>query len=54
MKHIFKLLIIATIITGALVCLAYQSRGYWAFGGEWLVMPMILFLNYALKYDAKE
>jgi len=39
------------VVTAVLVLAAYQQRGYFAVGAEWLVMPIIMFLRYCLKYD---
>lgn len=30
------------VLTAIAVPCAYQARGYWAFGGEWLVLPAVL------------
>ena len=51
MKRIIKLIIINIVVTAILVYMAYCQRGYFAIGGEWLVMPIIMFLRYCLKYD---
>lgn len=36
MKKVMALLLLTALATAVMVWLAYQIRGYWAFGGEWL------------------
>lgn len=35
-------IVIGMILTEVFVEMAYKKRGYWAFGGEWLTLPLIL------------
>ena len=36
---------IGLIATAVCVRLAYQERGYIAFGGEWLALPIVLYIR---------
>lgn len=36
------LVLAGAVLTAAAVPCAYQARGYWAVGGEWLILPVIL------------
>ena len=42
------------IITALLVYLAYESRGYWAVGGEWFWWLMPVMWRAARKEEQKE
>ena len=44
MKKIIIVGILTLLVTPVLVYLAYQERGYLAFGGEYLLAPFILIM----------
>ena len=54
MKHIIKLILINIVVTAVLVLAAYQQRGYFAIGAEWIVCSFIYLTIYCLRYDDKE
>ncbi len=37
-------IVIGMILTEVFVEMAYKKRGYWAFGGEWMTLPLILMM----------
>ncbi len=52
-KRVFRTLVWVTIgilMTAWGVRTAYNQRGYLAYGGEWLILPLIMML----RYDAYE
>ena len=47
MKKTFNILIVLAILsTPHLVVQAYQTRGYYAIGGEWLIVPLAALIVY--------
>lgn len=36
----------STVITATAVRQAYLTRGYWAVGGEWLLVPTVLLVKW--------
>ncbi len=52
MKIILKnwlLLTVGLMLTAVCVRLAYQERGYIAFGGEWLIIPLLFIVKGIIK-----
>lgn len=52
MKIILKnwfLLTAGLILTATCVKVAYQERGYIAFGGEWLIIPLLFIVKEIIK-----
>lgn len=52
MKIILKnwlLLTVGLMLTAVCVRLAYQERGYIAFGGEWLIIPLLFIVKEIIK-----
>ncbi len=52
MKIILKnwlLLTAGLILTAICVRVAYQERGYIAFGGEWLIIPLLFIVKGIIK-----
>ena len=43
------LIMLVAFFTPELVVGAYQDRGYFAIGGEWLLIPIIFFIGECLK-----
>ena len=43
-KYLF-LIAIGALLTPAAVSMAFESRGSLHFGGEWLVLPLFIFLG---------
>ena len=37
-------IVIGMILTEVFVEMAYKKRAYWAFGGEWMTLPLILMM----------
>ncbi len=35
-------IVVGAVLTGFFVEMAYTERGYFAYGGEWLTLPLIL------------
>ena len=46
MKNV--LIILAVLATPHFVSNAFQERGYYAIGGEWLLVPLAFLVGYAL------
>ena len=44
-KLYLVLAVLGALITPAVVYNAYQTRGYFAFGSEWIVLPLLLMLG---------
>lgn len=62
-KNIILIYIIATIfgviLQNIAIATAYEERGYFAVGGDWLVLPMILlfvsiFLDWWINWKSRE
>ncbi|MDF2530868.1 MAG: hypothetical protein K0Q65_449 [Clostridia bacterium] len=50
MKKILNVLIILSVLlTPHLVVQAYEKRGYVAFGGEWLIVPLVIAVAYLVE-----
>lgn len=37
--------VVGVALTAVCVRMAYQERGYIAFGGEWLALPIVLYIR---------
>lgn len=56
-KKIWRTLIwtaVAFLLTALSVRAAYNERGYLAYGGEWLVFPLIMLTRYAIYEIGEE
>lgn len=54
-KLITTLIIVASVLlTPVAVKQAYTMRGYWAFGGEWFLIPLGLLIAQFWKMDKKK
>lgn len=53
MKKIL-IMITAFFIMPPMIVNAYQARGYFAIGGEWLVIPLIALVVYGLVPSIKQ
>lgn len=42
-------IIAGLVLTEALVKLSYSTRGYIAYGGEWLALPLVLLIAEAIR-----
>ena len=49
----FLIMITAFFIMPPMIVNAYQQRGYFAIGGEWLVIPLIALIVYGLVPSIK-
>ena len=42
------IIMLAVLATPQMIINAYQTRGYYAVGGEWFIIPFVLLLVYAM------
>lgn len=45
----WRLILAGIVLTAFAVPHTYKTRGYFAIGGEWLILPVILMIAYMVK-----
>ncbi|MFL8888906.1 hypothetical protein [Helcococcus kunzii] len=53
-KHYIILALVSILITFVGVIMSYEARGYWAVGGEVLVVPLIFLTRFLINNMRKE
>lgn len=53
-KHYIILALVSILITFVGVILSYEARGYWAIGGEVLIVPLIFLIRFLYKDMKRE
>ena len=45
----WRLILAGIVLTAFAVPHTYKTRGYFAIGGEWLILPVILLIDYMVR-----